>query len=78
MRAEEADADVIVCRSVAFDDRTGRREPLRDALRNVDFRKVYSEVDLSDRIFQFCVGWPRGCRTGMRFFKSCFSGMQVG
>lgn len=57
-RAEEACADVVVCRSVALDGRSGLRTPLSHALHDVDMAAVYSGEDLGDRLFQFCVGWP--------------------
>lgn len=57
-RAEETCADVVVCKSVALDGRSGLRTPLSHALHDVDMGAVYSGEDLSDRLFQFCVGWP--------------------
>lgn len=58
IRAEETEADVVVCRSLFFDNDTGATNPIDYALRWINFDSVLSGKDLSNILFQFCVGWP--------------------
>ena len=57
-RAEETDADVVVCRSTAFDEGDGSTYPLSHALRGVDMDATLSGDQLAGRLFQDFVGWP--------------------
>lgn len=57
-RAEETRADVTICRSTAFDIKSGVTYPLSHALCGVDLGSVISGKDLCDSLFQDFVGWP--------------------
>lgn len=57
-RAEDTNADVVICRSLFFDNETSDTSPIDYALRWVNFNDTLSGQDLADILFQFCVGWP--------------------
>lgn len=57
-RAIEAEADIVVCKSLSFDDITQETAPLDGALRGVDLAAVDSYATIGDKLFQFCIGWP--------------------
>lgn len=58
VRAKTQDADIVVCRSEYYDNSTKKTWPLEIGLRLVDVAGTYSGTDLSDKLFNFCVGWP--------------------
>ncbi len=57
-RAHETEADVVVCRSLFFDNATEVVKPIDFCLLYVDPDQVYSGKALHDVMFRFCVGWP--------------------
>ncbi|WP_139653418.1 glycosyltransferase family 2 protein [Raoultibacter phocaeensis] len=57
-RAADTEADVVVCRSLFFDDVTEEVKPIDFCLLYVDPTEVYSGSALQDVMFRFCVGWP--------------------
>ena len=57
-RAEESNADVVVCGSSHYDEQTHEVKPIGFSLRFVEHDRVYSGVDLGKLLFRFCVGWP--------------------
>ena len=56
-RAEEAGADVTVCRSEGVDIISGESCPLGASLHDRDFSEVRSGFELKDEMFSFCGGW---------------------
>lgn len=57
-RAQETSSDVIICKSNFYDNITKEYSPIDFSLCDVNVSQTYSGCELSDRIFQFCVGWP--------------------
>lgn len=58
-RAEEAGADVVVCRAVEFDTGTGRELPSEWMLKERYLPgELFGPSDIAAHIFQFTYGWP--------------------
>ena len=57
-RAQDADADVVVCGSRGLDIASGEICPLSSALHISDIEIVASGEDLASEMFRFCNGWP--------------------
>ena len=57
-RAEETNADVVVCKSFYYDDATHDVSPIPHSLLIDDLESIVSGKDLCDSVFQVCVGWP--------------------
>ena len=66
-RAQETSADVVICKSNFFDNITKKYSSIDFSLKDVNTNQAYSGSELSDRVFQFCVGWPWD-----KLFKSSF------
>lgn len=58
-KAQQTQAEVIVCRSVSFDSETGKELPSGWMLNtNVLPKNVFAPKDIAADIFQFTHGWP--------------------
>lgn len=57
-RAQDTDADVVVCGSRGLDIASGEICPLSSALHISDIGTVASGEDLASEMFRFCNGWP--------------------
>ena len=58
--AVELDADVVICSSDSVDSVTGthRDEPWHLKLNQIPSAPVFSGKSISDKVFQFAIGWP--------------------
>jgi len=58
-RAEAANADVTVCRTVEFDTTTGSEKPSEWMLKEKYLPgEIFTPADVATHIFQFSYGWP--------------------
>ena len=58
LRAEETNADVVVCRTVEFDTLTGGEKPSEWMKEEYLPGRVFTPADIATHIFQFTYGWP--------------------
>lgn len=66
-RAEGTNSDIVIFRSMAFDNAQGYEYELEHALRVTDMEAVVSGWDFRESLFQFCVGW-----TWDKLFRASF------
>ena len=58
-RAEKTNADITICRSVEFDNRTGKNKPSGWMLKDeYTPGSIFSPEEIPDYLFQFTYGWP--------------------
>jgi glycosyltransferase involved in cell wall biosynthesis len=56
--AERYTSDIVICRTSMFSDEAPQPAPDEHSVRFLKAGHAYTQSDLQDRAFHFCVGWP--------------------